>query len=185
MQAADLTEAKSPEQYKEDTWHLFGQYQQFWKVYRHKRRVLLLTQENTRHYAQLIVELRRIIEKECKFNMFETLKCTLKILIYNQEEAFLNNDNLKNDLLTQIVLIAKAVLSNCTEYKNESDLVQLDTEHETLFMAILREQIESTDYKKKNPEFKAHLNALLEDFQQIERRMILVMKAHKQPDPLY
>ena len=32
--------------------------------------------------------------------MFETLKCTLKILFYNQEEAFLNNENLKNDLLT-------------------------------------------------------------------------------------
>ena len=96
--------------------------------------------------------------------MFETLKCTLKILFYNQEEAFQNNDNLKNDLLTQIVLIAKGVLCNCPAYKNECDFLQPDSEYETLFMGILRDQIESIDYKKRDPEFKAHLNSLLQDF---------------------
>ena len=60
-----------------------------------------MTQENTRHYKNLILDLTRIIEKECKFNMFETLKCTLKILLLNEEEAYLSNkDSNKTDMLT-------------------------------------------------------------------------------------
>ena len=99
-QTLELSSAKSTEQYKSDTWGLFSQFKQFWKVFRHKRRVLLLTQENKRQYKNLILDLTRIIEKECKFNMFETLKCTLKILLLNEEEAYLSNDSHKTDMLT-------------------------------------------------------------------------------------
>ena len=136
----------------------------FWKVFKHKKRVLLLTAENKRYYKNLILDLTRIIEKECTFNMFETLKCTLKILLLNEEEAYLSSDGHQTDLLTQIALLSKVVLTNCEQYKAECQDVECNTTNETCFQKILKETIENIDHHQKNVEFKKHLDVVLKDF---------------------
>ena len=53
---------------------------------------------------------------------------------------------------------------NCDLYKEECSQIEVNSTNETCFQTILRESIESTDYRKKNMEFKAHLDVLQRDF---------------------
>ena len=44
--------------YEYNTWYLFRQFIQFWKLFRNKRGVLMLTRENKKNHERLIRELR-------------------------------------------------------------------------------------------------------------------------------
>lgn len=161
----------SIDDYEYRTWYLFKLFLQFWKLFRNKKGVLLLTGENKKNFERLVRALRECTEKEIRVDMFETLNVMMQVLILYEEEAFMHKvmtgEELNTELLTELVLTCKPIIDICEDYQLECIKVENDENYETIFYTILKHQIikvKGFARNKFHEEFSNHLDDILDQF---------------------